>query len=90
MTTDNNVLQFRASDEGVAYVQKLMDEHTASRTQVLKAMFKVASQFPTIVSAVLAGEELNISRREALANAIAPVADAHPSGGVAAAKAAHT
>lgn len=53
---DSNVLQFRASDEGVGFVQALMAEHSRSRTEVLRAMFAVASQFPDLISKRLNGD----------------------------------
>lgn len=71
---DNN-LQFRASDAGVAFVEDLMTEHSASRTEVLRAMFQVASQFPDRIGTVLGNEPLDRGKRRALADMIDPVHD---------------
>lgn len=86
--TNANHLQFRIQDSGVDFVEKLMAEYGASRTDVLKAMFKVASQFPDRIGIVLSGGELDTapgSKRRALDSMSDALAD-HPSGGFAAAK----
>lgn len=72
---DTNVLQFRASAEGVEFVEAVMAEHSVSRTEVLRAMFTVASQFPDRIGTKLAGEPLDCGKRKALADMIEPVRD---------------
>ena len=66
----DNLLQFRTSDDGIEYVENMMAQHGASRTEVLRAMLKVASQWPDRIADVLAGKPLGTDKDAALARMV--------------------